>query len=83
MSGWSVGVFGRKKMRKYAFIEFREKVERALQGERDGLTWDQLRKKGEIKQTRLCYTWAKQLENEIGLTRERCGRNVYWKLKRR
>jgi hypothetical protein len=66
-----------------AYMEFRERVEKALQGEEDGLTWDQLKKKGEIEQTRLCYTWARELENEIGLIRERRGRNVYWKLKRR
>ena len=66
-----------------AYMEFRERVEKALQGGEDGLTWDQLKKKGEIEQTRLCYTWARELENEIGLTRERRGRNVYWKLKKR
>jgi hypothetical protein len=66
-----------------AYMEFRERVEKALQGEEDGLTWDQLKKKGEIEQTRLCYTWARELENEIGLIRERRGRNVYWKLKRK
>ena len=70
-------------MKRHVYIDFREKVEEALQGEKDGLTWEQLRKKGEIQQTRPCYTWARQLENEIGLTGERCGRNVYWKLKRR
>lgn len=70
-------------MTRHTYLEFREKVEKGLRGEKDGLTWDQLKKKGEIEQTRLCYTWARQLENEIGLTRERCGRNVYWKLKRR
>jgi hypothetical protein len=64
-------------------MEFRERVEKALQGGEDGLTWDQLKKKGEIEQTRLCYTWARELENEIGLIRERRGRNVYWKLKKR
>ncbi len=70
-------------MKRPAYMEFREKVERALQGEKDGLTWDQLKKNGEIKQTHMCYTWARQLENDIGLTREQRGRNVYWKLKRR
>jgi hypothetical protein len=74
---------GEKKMKGPAYMEFRERVEKALQGEEDGLTWDQLKKKGEIEQTRLCYTWARELENEIGLTRERRGRNVYWKLKKR
>ena len=70
-------------MRRHAYIEFREKVNKALQGEKEGLTWDQLKKKGEIRQTRLCYTWAGQLESEIGLTRERRGRTAYWRLKRR
>ena len=63
-------------------MKFREKVEEALREEKSGLTWQQLKKKGKIDQTHLCYTWARELENDIGLTRERCGRNVYWKLKR-
>jgi len=71
-----------EKMKKYAYMEFRERVEKALQGDKNGLTWDQLKKKGEISQTHLCYTWARQLESEIGLTRERRGHNVYWKLKK-
>jgi hypothetical protein len=70
-------------VKRTAYEEFREKVEKALQGEQDGLTWDQLKKKAGISQNHMCYTWARQLENEIGLTRERHGRNVYWKLKRR
>jgi len=71
-----------EKMKKYAYMEFRERLEKALQGDKNGLTWNQLRKKGEISQTHLCYTWARQLESEIGLTRERRGHNVYWKLKK-
>ena len=82
-SGRRIEAIGRKKMKRHAYIEFQEKVEKALQGEKNGLTWDQLKKRGEIEQTHLCYTWAKQLENEIGLTRERRGPNVYWKLKRK
>lgn len=70
-------------MKRYAYLAFTEKVKKALQGEKDGLTWSQLKKKGEIEQTHLCYTWVGQLENEIGLTRERRGRNVYWKLKKK
>ena len=66
-----------------AYKIFREKVENALQGETNGLTWNQLKKKGGIEQAHMCYTWASQLENEIGLVRERHGRNVYWKLERR
>ena len=46
-------------MKRQAYTEFRQKVEQALQGEKNGFTWDQLKKKGEIKQTRLCYTWAR------------------------
>lgn len=82
-SGRSVGATRRKDMKRHAYIEFREKVEKALQREKDGLTWGQLKKKGEIDQTRLCYTWVRQLEDEIGLTRERHGHNVYWKLEKK
>jgi len=67
-------------MTRHTYIEFREKVKKALKGETGGLAWNQLRKKGGIEQTHPCYTWARQLENEIGLTRERSGRHVYWKL---
>jgi hypothetical protein len=70
-------------MKRYAFIEFREKVQKALQNKKDGLTWNQLKTKGKIKQTHLCYTWMRELEKDIGLTRERRGRNVYWKLQKR
>lgn len=72
---------GERKMKGPAYVKFREKVEEALHGEKDGLTWQQLKRKGRIDQTHLCYTWARELENDIGLTRERRGRNVYWKLK--
>ena len=68
-------------MKSHAYMEFQEKVKKALQEEKNGLSWAQLKKKGEIEQTRMCYTWARYLEDEIGLTRERRGRNVYWKLK--
>jgi hypothetical protein len=64
-------------VKRTAYVEFREKVKKALQEERGGLTWDQLKKKAEISQNHMCYTWARQLEGEIGLTRERHGRNVY------
>ena len=70
-------------MKSHAYMEFQEKVKRALQEEKNGLSWAQLKKKGEIRQTHLCYTWVRQLEHEIGLIRERRGRNVYWKLERR
>ena len=68
-------------MTKYAYLKFRDKVKNALQREHSGLTWGQLKVKGEISQTRMCYTWAKELENDIGLIRETHNRRVYWKLK--
>jgi hypothetical protein len=49
-------------MTKYAYIEFRDKVKKALQGEKDGLTWSQLKEKGEIGQTYMCYTWLGNLK---------------------
>lgn len=57
-------------------------MKKALQGEKDGLTWSQLGEKGEIVQTYMCYTWARELERAIGLFRARRGRKVFWKLKK-
>ena len=70
-------------MKRHTYIEFRAKVKKALHGETNGLTWNQLREKGSIKYTRPCYNWIGKLENEIGLIRKRKGRYVYWKLKER
>ena len=69
--------------KRHTYAEFREKVRKALEGEKDGLAWNQLRKKGGIEYTRPCYTWARQLEDDIGLIRERRRRTICWKLKRR
>ena len=63
------------------YNEFRKKVKKVLQGEKTGLTWNQLREKGDIKYSRPCYTWIRELEDEIGLVRLRKGRYVYWRLK--
>ena len=63
------------------YIEFRDKIKKALQNEKKGLKWNQLQKKGNIKYSRPCYTWIQELENEIGLIRSRSGRNIYWRLK--
>jgi hypothetical protein len=68
-------------MKRHTYLEFRDKVKKALEGEKEGLTWNQLKEKGSIEYTRPCYTWIGKLENEIGLTRKRKGRYVYWKLK--
>ena len=67
--------------KRHTHLEFQETVKTALKGEEKGLTWSQLKKKGKIDYTRPCYTWARKLEKDIGLIRERYGRNVYWKLK--
>ncbi|MHA2428604.1 MAG: hypothetical protein ACXADB_11325 [Candidatus Hermodarchaeia archaeon] len=67
-------------MKRNTYRKFRETVEMVLNGDTNGLTWNQLRKKGNIEQTRPCYNWYEKLENDIGLTRERIGRHVYCKL---
>ena len=62
------------------YNNFRDKVKNSLQGEKYGLKWNQTRKNGQIEYTRPCYTWIKELEEEIGLIPERKGKYVYWKL---
>ena len=62
------------------YVEFREKIKKALQEEKNGLTWNQIRKKSNIEYCHPCYTWIRILEEEIGLIRLRKGRYVYWRL---
>ena len=69
-------------MVKYAYTKFRDKVKAALEGEKNGLTWSQLKEKGAVSQAHMCYTWARELESDIGLVRETRNHRVYWKLKR-
>lgn len=60
---------------------FRDAIQSALCRYRDGLTWAQLRDQFDLPYERACPTWTRQLEEEIGLRREKGqGRALIWRL---
>ncbi|WP_432797525.1 hypothetical protein [Poriferisphaera sp. WC338] len=60
---------------------FREAVRSALSEHCNGLTWSQLRDQYKLPYERACPTWTRQLEEEIGLRREKGeGRALVWRL---
>jgi len=60
---------------------FRDAIQSALCQHREGLTWAQLRDQFDLPYERACSTWTRQLEEEIGLCREKSqGRALVWRL---
>ena len=60
---------------------FKDTIRSALAEHRDGLTWAQLRDQYQLPYERACPTWTRQLEEEIGLKREKGhGRALVWRL---
>ena len=62
---------------------FRDTIRAALNEQESGLTWAQLRDQYALPYERACPTWTRQLEEEIGLRREKgSGRALVWRLAR-
>ena len=63
------------------YIEFTEAIGEALRRNPDGLTWAELRERLELQYKRPCPTWTRNLEREIGLSREKgSGRALLWRV---
>jgi len=65
---------------KQDYEAFKQQVHDGLKGEREGLTWSQLREKQGMKQARPFHDWVRALEKDIGLIRQRKGTQIYWRL---
>jgi hypothetical protein len=66
------------------YTDYRDAIERALEGSESGLTWAELQARLALPYDRPCPTWTKQLEREIGLRRVKAsGRALVWKLSKR
>jgi bifunctional DNA-binding transcriptional regulator/antitoxin component of YhaV-PrlF toxin-antitoxin module len=65
---------------KQDYETFKKAVYEGLRGEREGLTWGQLRVKQGMKQARPFHDWVRALEKDIGLIRQRKGTQIYWRL---
>jgi len=66
------------------YNEFRDRIQRQLIREPDGLTWRELQAKLHLPYDRPCPTWVSSLEREIGLRRAPgSGRAYVWTLEGR
>jgi len=66
--------------KKQEYFEFKEKVLEGLTGEKEGLTWGELRKKQGLRQAKPFHDWVRALEKDIGLMRQRKGTQIFWRL---
>jgi hypothetical protein len=63
------------------YVEFKEKIRKALVKRPAGFTWKQLKARLRLSYDRPCPTWVANLEKEIGLVRKRGeGRALVWTL---
>lgn len=53
------------------YLEFRDTIVEALEGEPAGLTWKELRDGWQLPYKTPCPEWVARLEEEVGLVRER------------
>lgn len=63
------------------YTEFKTVIQKHLQRNRHGATWNELREKLSLPYDRPCPEWTRRLEEEIGLTRNKTsGRALIWQV---
>jgi hypothetical protein len=63
------------------YVEFRDAIKSELRRVPAGLTWADLKKRLKLPYDSPCPEWVNQMEQEIGLSRERdSGRALTWRL---
>ncbi len=63
------------------YVEFRDAIKSELRRVPAGLTWAELKKRLKLPYDIPCPEWVKQMEQEIGLSRERgSGRAFTWRI---
>jgi hypothetical protein len=63
------------------YVEFRDAIRSELRRFPAGLTWADLKKRLKLPYAAPCPEWVKQMEQEIGLSRERgSGRALVWRV---
>jgi hypothetical protein len=64
------------------YVDFRDFIFEELRKNPKGLTWKELKENLKLPYKRPCQTWIGQLEEDIGLSREKGdGRALVWKVK--
>ncbi|TDU81582.1 hypothetical protein EI77_00892 [Prosthecobacter fusiformis] len=63
------------------YAEFRTHIQRHLEKQSRGATWQELRDTLKLPYERPCPEWTRRLEEEIGLVRRKGhGRSLHWTL---
>jgi hypothetical protein len=63
------------------YAEFRTRIQRHLEKQSSGATWQELRDTLKLPYARPCPEWTRRLEEEIGLVRcKGHGRSLHWTL---
>lgn len=64
-----------------SYEEFRDKIEKVLKLNRDGLTGTEIKTKLKLPQRVPNNKWVRMMEKDIGLTRVKEPKGMVWRLK--
>ena len=63
------------------YEKFKIQIEAVLKAEPGGLTWTEIKQRLNLPQKVPNNRWVRQMEKDIGLTRERIKGKIRWRLK--
>jgi hypothetical protein len=66
---------------KMSYDEFRNKIQKALQYNDNGMTWTELRNHLELEQVVPNNKWVRQMEKDVGLVRIKDIRGIVWRIR--
>jgi len=69
-----------KKKLKMSYEEFKNKIEMLLKENPKGLSWTEIKEKGNFSQKVPNNKWVSMLKNDIGLTRKQIDTKIIWSL---
>lgn len=64
-----------------SYEKFKTKIEAILKAEPEGLTWTEIKQRLNLPQRVPNNRWVRQMEEDIGLIRERIKGRIHWRLK--
>lgn len=64
-----------------SYEEFRDKIEKVLKSNSEGLTWTEIKTKLKLPQKVPNNKWVRMMEKDIGLTRIKEQKGTVWRLK--
>ena len=64
------------------YEDLRDEIEKILEPRAQGLSWTQIREILQLSQKAPYHKWAKRMEKDIGLVREKKGSKTIWRLEK-